>query len=38
MYDAGFGSKSAFQREFHKAFGMSPTMYRARHRDTGHAN
>lgn len=28
MYDAGFGSKSSFQREFHKRFGMSPSAYR----------
>lgn len=32
MYDAGFGSKSAFQREFQKRFGMSPTAYRTKHR------
>ena len=30
MYDAGFGSKSAFQREFQKRFGMSPSAYRKR--------
>ena len=29
MYDAGFGSKSSFQREFHKKFGKSPSAYRA---------
>ena len=28
MYDAGFGSKSSFQREFQKRFGMSPSVYR----------
>lgn len=31
MYDSGFGSKSAFQREFLRAFGMSPSEYRRRH-------
>jgi len=30
MYDAGFGSKSAFQREFARRYGMSPTEYRRR--------
>jgi AraC-like DNA-binding protein len=30
MYDAGFGSKSSFQREFQKRFGVSPTAYRVR--------
>lgn len=30
FYDAGFGSKSAFQREFSRAFGMSPSEYRHR--------
>lgn len=29
MYDAGFGSKSAFQREFQKRYAMSPTAFRA---------
>ena len=29
MYDAGFGSKSSFQREFHKRFGVSPSTYRS---------
>lgn len=28
MYDCGFGSKSAFQREFRRCFGVSPTEYR----------
>jgi AraC-like DNA-binding protein len=28
MYDAGFGSKSAFQREFMRCFGMNPSEYR----------
>jgi AraC-like DNA-binding protein len=28
MYDSGFGSKSAFQREFRKRFSMSPSEYR----------
>jgi|CXWL01.1.fsa_nt_gi AraC-like DNA-binding protein len=31
MYDAGFGSKSAFQREFARTFGTSPSEYRRRH-------
>jgi AraC-like DNA-binding protein len=30
MFDAGFGSKSAFQREFRRCHGMSPREYRAR--------
>lgn len=30
MFDSGFGSKSAFQREFKRRFGMSPTEYRRR--------
>lgn len=28
MFDSGFGSKSAFQREFKRRFGVSPTEYR----------
>jgi AraC-like DNA-binding protein len=28
MYDSGFGSKSAFQREFIRTFGISPSEYR----------
>jgi AraC-like DNA-binding protein len=28
MFDSGFGSKSAFQREFKRHFGVSPTEYR----------
>jgi AraC-like DNA-binding protein len=30
MYDVGFGSKSAFNREFKKAFGISPRAFRNR--------
>jgi AraC-like DNA-binding protein len=30
MYDSGFGSKSAFQREFRRRFGMAAAQYRAR--------
>jgi AraC-like DNA-binding protein len=30
MFDSGFGSKSAFQREFRRRFGVSPTEYRRR--------
>jgi AraC-like DNA-binding protein len=30
MFDSGFGSKSAFQREFKRRFGVSPTEYRRR--------
>ena len=29
MFDAGFSSKSAFQREFRRCHGMSPTEYRS---------
>ena len=28
MYDCGFGSKSAFQREFRRQFGVNPSEYR----------
>jgi AraC-like DNA-binding protein len=30
MFDSGFGSKSAFQREFKRRFGVSPSEYRKR--------
>ena len=30
MFDSGFGSKSAFQREFKRRFGVTPTEYRRR--------
>ncbi len=35
MLDAGFGSKSAFQREFQRRFGMSPSEYRELHSKSG---
>lgn len=31
MFDSGFGSKSAFQREFRRHFGVTPSEYRERH-------
>jgi AraC-like DNA-binding protein len=38
MYDAGFGSKSSFQREFQKRFGMSPSAYRAAWRNASNTD
>jgi AraC-like DNA-binding protein len=36
MFDAGFGSKSAFQREFRRCHGVSPSEFRQRlSRETG---
>lgn len=35
LYDSGFGSKSAFQREFRKRYGMSPSEYRDASRSRG---
>ncbi len=32
MYDTGFSSKSAFNREFKRQFGVSPKKYREQHR------
>lgn len=37
MFDAGFGSKSAFQREFDRRFGVTPTAYRKQARDAASA-
>jgi AraC-like DNA-binding protein len=34
MMAAGFGSKSAFQREFRKHFGITPSEYRGRSEST----
>jgi|GEM_PF-6188806 len=33
LYDSGFGSKSAFQREFRRRFGTTPSEYRNRYRN-----